>query len=522
MSRVAKTARNLKTVLIWQIVGVVISVISRKIFLSFLSADYLGINGLFSNILSILSLAELGLGTAIAYVLYKPLAENDTEKIKSLMRMFRKYYLVISMVVAGVGLVLTPFLSFFIADMPNIPNLQFIYVLFVVNLAVSYLFTYKRSLIIADQNRYIITNYHYIMFFCLNVVQIIVLILTRNYILFIFMMICATVLENILISIKSNKLYPYLRERDVKPPDIADKKALSKNVSAMMFHRMGGVIVNGTDNLLIAKFVGVLSVGLYSNYLLVLTALNNVFFSFIDSTIASLGNLGATESEEKTYTVFKAHNFLLAWLYGFTAICLFALFNPFIEIWVGRQYAFSMSTVAIIVSNFYINGMRRSVLAFRDAMGLYWYDRYKPIFEIIINLGVSIFLGMKLGLVGILLGTSISTLSTCFWVEPYILFKWGFKKKSFSYFISYIKYTGIVLVAGLLTHLTMCLVGSGGLGNFIIRMVICAIIPNVFFFCVFRKTAEFGYVYQTLIRTFVKKPVKPNVASSQAAPVKAP
>lgn len=501
-SRTEKSIRNIKYAIVGQAVGILISFVSRRIFVGFLSAEYLGINGLFTNILSILSLAELGVGTAIVFSLYKPLSENDTEKIKSLMSLFKKAYRIIGFFVVAVGIALTPFLNIFVSDMPDISNIKLIYILFVLNSAVSYFFTYKRSLIIADQNRYIATLYRYSMFFALNVVQIIVLATTRNFIFYLAAQVCCTVLENILVSKKANKLYPYLKEKGIKPLNQEDKGVISKNIRAMLMHRIGGVVVNGTDNILLSRLVSVVAVGVYSNYFLITNALNMVILLLTDSITASLGNLGATGDEEQNCDMFSVLNFGVFWIYGFSSICLFILFNPFIKLWLGESYMFDSNMVAIIVVNYYISGMRRSSIAYRDALGLYWFDRYKPIFEAAINLGVSILLGLKMGIIGIFIGTAVSTLTTCFWVEPYVLYKYGFHKSPLPYFLRYAKNTLICVAVGGLTFLITRLVPFDGMLGFVIIAVICLFVPNLVFFPFFYKTKEYKYLVTVTKKIF--------------------
>lgn len=500
MSRTEKSVKNLTYAIAGQSVGLLISFVSRKIFVQYLSAEYLGINGLFTNILAILSLAELGVGAAIVYSLYKPLAEGDREKVKSLMALFKRAYTVIGCAIAVCGVALTPFLDIFVSEMPDISHIELIYVLFVANSAISYFFTYKRSLIIADQNRYVATFYRYAMYLCLNVAQIIVLILTRNFILYLCLQVFSTLLENILISVKADKLYPYLRDKNIALLEKDDKDKISKNIRAMVAHKIGGVVVNGTDNLLLSRLVSVVAVGLYSNYYLITSALNSVIGLLSESITASLGHLGATEDEEKNHSIFNILNFALFWIYGFSAICLFVLFNPFIELWLGDSFLFERGLVALIVFNYYITGMRKSVLVYRDALGLYWFDRYKPIFESLINLAVSIWLGLKMGATGIFIGTAVSTITTCFWVEPYMLFRHGFHKSVFSYFLRYGVYTAICVAAGAATYWLTTLVTVGGLWGFVLMAVICAIVPNTVFILVFHRTGEFKYLRGVLMK----------------------
>lgn len=497
-SRINNSIRNTIYALAGQFFAIVISFLSRMIFIQTLGSEYLGINGLFSNILSILSFAELGIGTAITYSLYKPLAQNDSYTVKALMHIYKRWYTYIGLFIALIGLIITPFLSFFIKDIPEIPHLELIFLMFVSNSAISYFFSYKRSLIIADQKRYITTIYRYSFYFVLNILQIAILVTTRDFIVFLTLQILSTLFENVLISKKANKLYPYIKELSNERLNLELKNSIKRNVKAMMSHKVGSIVVNGTNNLLLAKLFGVVVVGLYSNYLLIINALNIMFSMFFQGITASIGNLGVTESEDKSNFIFNCLNLMGFWIYGFSSISLFFLFNPFIELWLGDSYKLSTMVVSIIVINFFLTGMRKSVLTFRDALGLYWYDRHKPIFEALINIIVSLILAYQFGMIGIFIGTTISTLTTCFWVEPYILYKYGFNKSAKPYFKSYLIYILVILLAGGLTlSIKVALISNVGSGTYLIAMIMtCIIIPNSVFFIAFRKSEEFRYLSQ--------------------------
>ena len=505
MSRVNNSIKNIKFALIGQIAGIAISFISRKVFVTILSSEYLGLNGLFSNILSVLSLAELGIGSAIIYSMYKPLAEKDNAKICALMAIYKKAYTYIGIFIAVTGISLTPFLNFFIKDIPDIPNIDTIYILFVANAAISYFYTYKRSLIIADQKRYITTVYRYGFYFILNIVQIIFLIITKNFLVYLGLQVLCTLLDNIFVSKKADELYPFLKENKNYKLDKKEKKNILRNVTGTVCNKIGGVVVSGTDNLLISKLVGIIEVGLYSNYYLISNALNTVYSLIFQSITASVGNLAATETNNRSEEIFNILNFFGFWIYGFSAICLVNLFNPFISIWLGDQYLFNIVIVIIISINFFITGMRRSVLIFHDAYGLYWYGKYKPLFEAVINLIASIILGIHFGVVGIFIGTTISTIATCFWVEPYILYKHGFKKSVVGYFIRYIIYLTVTLIAGVITFLLCNTVYYSGIIGLLIRIIICAIAPNLIFILIFIRDASLKSIINIVKNRFIKR-----------------
>ena len=499
MSRIKSTQKNIIYALAGQFAYTLVSFIARMVFVQTLGAEYLGINGLFTGILSVLSLAELGVGGAIIYSLYKPLAEGDGEKIKSLMALLRKAYVVIGCAVLVLGLSLTPFLGFFIAEVPDIPHVWLIYMMFVANSGMSYFFAYKRSLIIADQKHFITTMYHYTLFFCLNVAQIAVLMVSGNYLLFLVLMLVATATENILISRKADRLFPLLCEKDVEKLEKTEKAAIFKNVYALSLNRVGAVVVLGMNSLLLAKYAGIVVVGLYSNYQLVITALNGILSQVVESITASIGHLGVTESDEKKLAVFNVFNFAMFWILGFASICLFILFNPLISLWLGDAYLFDTHMVGVIVVNFYLLGMKSNPWHYRSGLGLYWFARYKPVIQSAIYLSAAIWLGGIFGAMGVLIALTVAILATCFWVEPYVLYRRGFHGPVSRYFLRYAIYTSVCVVAGLITYGAVSFITVGGIWGFIVMVLICVVMPNAVFFAAFRKTVEFRYLREMVM-----------------------
>lgn len=483
--------KNIQYAVVGQVIALLVKFLARLVFVRILSVEYLGIDGLFSNILSVLSLAELGVGTAIVYSLYKPIAEDDVEKIKSLMALFKKTYQAIGLIITILGLLITPFLQYLIKEMPDVDYIRFIFIMFVINSSISYFYSYKRFLIIANQKKYIATIYRYTVFIVMNLLQILILVLTGNYILFLLVEIFSTFIENVLISRKADQLYPYLQEKNIALLDKKEMMTIKKNVKALIFHQVGGVIVLGTDNLLISIFVGIVAVGTYSNYLLVITSLTIIYGLVFDSMTASVGNLGITQSKEKNNDIFELVNFMAFWIYGFSAIALWNLVNPFIELWLGRQFLFDIGIVTVLVINFYLSGMRNSVRVFRYAYGLHWYDRYKPLAESAINILVSVVLLQYFGVVGVFLGTMISTLTTSFWVEPLVLYRHGLKISVKAYFIDYLRYTLLTIVAALPTVFLCSLFKETNLWSFVAKLLICLLLPNLIFFIFFRKNTNF-------------------------------
>lgn len=395
MSRSIKSAKNLRYALIGQFFGLIISFVARIFFIKILGEVYLGVNGLFSNILTVLSLAELGIGEAITYSLYEPLAKKDEKKCVMFMQLYKKIYNIIGVIIFILGLMITPFLNFFVAENTEIENLKFIFLLYVINTSASYFFSYKRNLIIADQNRYIVSFYRYIFYFLVNLFQIIFLYITKDFIIYLWIQIIMTLLENIAVSKKADNMYPFLKDKKKVKMNKETKDVIKNNTKAMLMHKIGGVVVCSTDNIIISKFVSLVSVGIYSNYYMITNALNIIFSQIYSSITASIGNLCIMDDSNRQLEVFNQINFLGFWVYSFSSICLLCLLNPFIELWLGDKYLFPMNIVLIIVVNFYTIGMRKAILTYREAAGLFYKDRWKSIFEAVLNLILSIIMSLK-------------------------------------------------------------------------------------------------------------------------------
>ena len=498
MSRTNSSLKNLTAAMIGQALGIVVNLFSRIIFLRCLNEEYLGLNGLFTNILTIFSLVELGIGPAMNFSLYRPLAEKNTPQIKSIMRLYKRAYILIGCVIAAIGLLFTPLYPVFLEKVPDIPRLTLIYWLFVLNTAISYFFSYKRALLICDEKRYIATIYRYLFYFIMNLVQIAVLIYTRDYIFYLIIQVIFTFLENVGVSWKANQIYPYLKEKDIAPIPQKTTREIKQNIGAMLLHKIGGMVVLSTDNLILSKFVGLAAVGIYSNYYLITDALNKIISQVFMSITASIGNLNALHTEkdiEKLEETFERIFFLNFWIYGFCSCCLWILLNPFISLWLGESLLLDNFTVFIIVVNFYLYGMRKSALTFREATGAFYYDRWRPLAESTINITASIILAKSLGTAGVFLGTIISTLSTCIWIEPYVLFKHVFKKSTRKYAADFMLYTLVSMAACIIvSFLANIVIVPNVFTGFMIKFFLAWFFPTSYFGLVFIKQKDSGFL----------------------------
>ena len=337
-----------------------------------------------------------------------------------------------------------------------------------------------------------------------DVVQIIILLLTRNFILFLIIIVVCTMTSNIVMSKKADKLFPYLREECKEKLPAEDRKVIYNNVKAMMMHKIGDVIVNNTDNLLISGYIGVISAGIYSNYYLIIGSVRQVLSQAMQGVAASVGNLGATEDGEKVHRIYRQLFFCGQWLFGFAGICLFELLNPFVEIAFGKQYLFTKDIVLILCINFFISGTRRAMIIFKESMGLFWYDRYMGIAEAILNLVISLLLVNRLGIVGVFLGTFCSTVMTAMWAEPYILYKYRFHKSPVRFFLNYAWNLFAMAIVWWCTDWICDFVTGNVIVEMLLKLLICLVVPNVLLLFIYFRTPEYKQL-QALVITMIKK-----------------
>lgn len=481
---------NTTVALFAQALAILMGFFTRVVFTRMLSEGYVGINGLFTDILNILSLSELGVGTAITYALYNPIAKKDTKKQQILMRMFRNFYRITAGIVLVLGLCLIPFLDVLMKDRPDVDHLILIYLLYLLNSVVSYLLIYKKTLIDAHQMNYITVLYHNGFIVLQDVCQILILIKTGNFILFLLAAVVCTITGNICMSRRADRLFPYLKEPCHETLDKEERNDIFKNVRAMLMHKLGDVAVNNTDNLLISSLVGVITAGIYSNYYLIIGSVRQIFEQALLGVAASVGNLGVTEDKEKVEEIFYQLFFIGYWMFGFAGICLLELLNPFVSLAFGEKYLFPKQVVLVLCINFFISGMRRVILIFKESMGLFWYDRYKSIAEALLNLIISIVLAEKFGVTGIFIGTFCSTVLTSVWVEPYVFYKYRLEKPVSVFFKRYIGYLAVMALTWGVTEYCCRFTAGTDFAVFLTRLLICLAVPNLILWVLFRRTKE--------------------------------
>ena len=501
--RLENSARNIKTAWMWQLVHILCQFAARTVIIKVLTIEYVGLSGLFSNVLTMLSLAELGIGEAIVFSLYSPIARNEHRIISPIMKFYQKVYVVVGTFIAVAGYLLTPYIDFFIKDMPeNIPDIELIYLLFVVNSAISYFFSYKATFVTANQNNYLVVMNNGVNEVVMTAVQIIALILTRNYILYLVIGIAFVLIRNVTITIIADRKYPYLREKTKGKIPAEIFESIKKNTGAMVLHKVGSIVVFATDNLIISKFVGLVSVGLYTYYCVITNAVTVFINKLFAGISASVGNLAVEADIKKQERVFNSMVFLNFWLYVFACGCLLNLLNPFIKVlWLGEDYLLSMPIVVCIVVKLYVTGMRSSVQTFKNAKGLYWQNKFMPLGESVINIVASVALVKSYGVAGVLLGTIISSVLTCVWIEPRVLYRYGFKKSPKEYYIRYIKYLFVFVAIMAITYGVNSLIVSDNLLTFVVKCIVSGILPSLIIIILYRSADEFAYVKQAVFKS---------------------
>lgn len=492
--RTKNTIKNMKYSVISQVLNLIVKFINRTVFIKILGSEYLGVNGLFTNILTILSLVDLGIGNVLIYSMYKPLAEDDRNKIRLLLKEYKKIYNIIAVIVLILGLLMTPFIEQLINGETTIKNLKIIFLLYLADTVVSYLCVYKISIINADQKNYIVTFIQQVFNIISNAIMLVMLAITRKFIVYLAIKIAFSVICNIYLSKKATKMYPYIKESCAERLPSTEKKQIFKDTRAMLFHKIGGVVVSGTDSILMSAMINLNTVGIYSNYLLISNAIRsfaNLFFSAMSS---SIGNLNVKKSKEYTYNIFKKVFYGNFFIYTFATICMICLINPFIEMWVGEEYLFGMEIVLAFCISFYIEGMRQTVIVFRNGLGLFQQDQFKPALEAIVNLVLSIILALRYGIIGIILGTICSMLFVSVGVESFVLYKHGFEQKWINYLKMYMKYLCIGIISLLVVYFINTLIVGTTFLYLAIRFLVTIFITALLLVFFTYRTEEFHFM----------------------------
>lgn len=502
--RTKKTFINTVVSFTSHLIVILLGFLSRRILIYSVGVEYLGINGLMTNILTVFSLAESGIGVAIGYALYKPLAENNVEQIKSLMRFFKYTYRVLAIGTAVIGMAFYPMLPFFLKD-NTAPDAHIVYLMFLFSAVVSYLWVYKTTLNSSDQNKYLYTIANTITQIVVLVLKVLILYFTQNYILYLSIDIGTTVVKNLIFCHIVDKRYPYLKDKNVQKLDPVIRRGLFKNIKALFLGKVGFIISECSDNLVISSIVSVTAVGMYSNYTTLISSVSGFVTTFSSGVTASMGNLIASDTKERSYEVHKRIDFINYWLYTFSAICLLCLIEPFVALWLGKGFVLTKGVLILAVVLYYLKGINSGIDIAKNAAGLYYPDRFVPMMEALLNMGISIVMAKRYGIAGVLLGTLISFLAFSFWTKPFFVYRDVFGIP----FIKYVTWEGqkilLSFLIALLTWYAVSLVSLNNmLLNFCLKTMLALVISNGLLFLVYFKTDEFQYI-RGLIEGLIKR-----------------
>lgn len=510
MGRTDKAMRNIMFAVSSNVIVLILKFLNRTILLSTLGEAYLGLSGLFTSIFSILDLAELGIGSSITFSMYKPLAENDTEKVKSLMRLYKKAYIIIGGAILILGMMLFPFLSYIIKDKADLVNINAIYMLYLSQTVISYcFFSYKSAIIGADQKEYKITLLNTICSIATVCLQGTVLLLFHSFMLYITVSIITTIGKNAFAAHLAEKLYPYLKDKDVKRLGEEEKTKIKNNIKGMAMYKISSKVLSSTDNIIISAFIGVAMVGKYENYnyfWMVATAFCTMLFN---TYTPSIGNLYATEPKEKVEKFFRTLNFGNFWIYGMCSTLLYVLVSPFISMWFGERFVLPKIIVMLVVINLATSGLQNAVITYKDACGLFYQGRYRPVVSAGMNVVLSLIFVKYWGVAGVVAATILSRLLTTWWFDAWMVYHYVFQKQPMSYYVRYWYHMFCIAAACLLSeYLCKGIMVRLTWGAFIISMIITVIITLVMFIALnfwMNDFHEFVYTIKQLIYKVCRK-----------------
>jgi len=504
-TRTQKAARNFMFSTIGNIIGYIAAFIIQTLFIHYLGLEYNGVKGLFSNILGTLSLAELGISSAVTFSLFEPLAKDDIKKIQAIINFYRKAYRVVALVVLSIGLCLVPFLRFMVHDTDGISHLTLIYLLYLADSVLSYLIIYKSTLLEADQKSYLFTNIYTVGNLVSLIVQAFIIVVYKNFILFLIAQIIIGLLSKIAVNIYTGRMYPYLKSGYKEELDLEERKTITTKIKALLIHKVGDVAINQTDNIIMSSMINLTAVGLCGNFTMIIRIISTMVTSFFVSAAPGLGNIVATESPEVKHDVFKKYDFLGFVFYGWTTIFLYFLLIPFVTVWIGSDKLIDGLTLLLLCVNYYFTGQRISLANMKTASGIFEQGAWLSIIESVINIFVSV-IGVKLiGLPGIFLGTLISSMIQNF-CQPYILYKYLFKKSCKEYFERYsariVVMTLSILVIKVINHYFPY---TNTWVVLAINFLLSSIVPLILIWSFFHNTSEWNYLKSTVNKILTKK-----------------
>lgn len=450
--RTQNTAKNVMFSFVNIVLITILNIIYRTVFIQELNLEYLGINAALTNIVTLLSLAELGVAQAISFYLYKPLSKKDDSEIALWINLFKKIYVNVGFFILVAGLFLLLYINKLIpVTQVGLTELRVLLILFLVSTSITYFLGYKRTLIIADQKSYEIMIPVSISQFIEIVSKILVLIITKSMVATILVQISIRLAENLYVNQYIERKYEKVFSSARKT--LSPEKLLSfkTKMKSLVFHKVGDVFVNGTDNIIISAFVGVSILGLYSNYSMLITMSTTIVLVIFNSITSSLGNL-IIEKGNKSEAVFNSIQMISFWVFGLISFIFYFVVQDFIVLWIGEKYLLNDTTVLLLGTNFFLLGVRVPLNVVKTAAGLFEKDRYAPLFQGVLNLSISVILCELYGINGVLLGTLISIFLVPFWTQPYVVYRGLFNSSLSLYFYRLALFSFCLIGVGIFVH----------------------------------------------------------------------
>lgn len=515
LKRIRSSKQNATVALTTSILMGVFSFIERMIFNQFFIEDYLGLYSFNYNIYNIIAFLELGLYGSISYALYAPLEYDDKDQIIAIMRFFKKAYFIIGTAANLVTVGLVPFLPYLLKTSIDIKQASVYFLLFLIGTNSNYYLTYRNILINANQEQYkitFVTNMTWAVLYC---IEIIIAITTQNFLYYSIAIAAAQIAKNLILNIIGRREFPYLKsKKKVKMnPEVMQK--IKRNTKGMIINRLGTMMVNSTDSLLISAMVGTALLGKYSNYQMMTLGLLSISYLLPQSITASIGNAGVTESKRTMSRSFEVLDLSSYFIYATLTILLLNVMTPIVSTFFGASRVLDFSTTILIAFNFYLQSMREILLSYKGSLGLYWDDRKRPILEGLTNLVTSIILGKFWGLNGIILGTIITAVAVNLTIEPRVIFHNGFSRSAVWFYISTVLRFLLVVILAFLTswinslinyreiitanlHFVGITIELGSLIQIIMNSVVSLVITIIAFYLIFHKTESVKSIINTL------------------------
>ncbi len=505
-SRTQKSVRNIAFSIGYQLVTLFSNFFVKTILIKNLGIQYTGVSALFTDILTVLSVAELGFGTAVSYALYRPLYEKDDARIAKLMRLYQKIYRIIFYVIVAAGIVCLIFLKYIVKDVPDIKeNIHIIFVFFVFKTAVSYLFVYKATLLEANQEKHIVSAIGIAVCILTAISEGIAIAVFKSYIGYLAVMVAMVIVQNVIISLVADRRYPMLKSECSESLSLPERKEIFKNVRALAIYKISGALQRGVDSVIISAMLGTSLVGFLSYYKMIVNNVDSIFGQVFESIKPSVGNLAASENDERQYTVFKMLCFLSFVIGNFITASLITLLNPFIALWLGNNYLLGTDVVIMLAADIYIITMVRPYESFRNANALFVQGKYRPAVMVVLNIVLSIALADKWGISGVLFATVAARLLTHVWYDPWLIYRKVFHKP----FLQYIKMKILYLLTVIINcALVYAVCNSIKISNqwtgLCLKALLCAFIPNIVVIALFYNNNEFKALCKHA-REFFKK-----------------